>query len=466
MGRIKMNIASVIEASNVAQGAARKVKTVKDAVSIVRRNLDAKILGRNGIDNSFRSLSNRLSNISSRVERIYTSAERSANAYWQSDSELNSPRAMSGRDVLRTVDSAVRAELANQFHTVKEIVADVREKMSQRIEEALANRDPLPSLRDYDMVFDVLETRTDWWDGVLYSVSRGDILTGVKSWYNDLIGRDNMHDTIYKNHIKKTIALTIDKESNSDLGKCLIEEIDTTLIGSVNGWNGIVEAVENGGEKYKYLKYMDEKAFNNLGILLSCGQEGIECFEIIVSDYSENIAKLTILRDALAQSYCDEKIVAYVDEVINEYNNKFLAVTDNIVGFTIDTSVDVGAKATAYLIPGGQLFAVATDCQKVIWNVLGVEDKGDRLMDVYASACYSGYVVNAYESYANKLRSGQYTPADVEKCEVLFEIAKEMKLAEYEGMREFAPSDMHDEIDEAIDNLQYTYMLSERFATE
>lgn len=462
MGRIKIDVGAVVGAGDQANVASNKVKSASDSVHNVRQYLDPRIKWRSGIDNSLLSLKNRLDAISYKIRRIQTTTDLGANRYRQSDALLNAPNAMSGREMLGIIDTALRTELASKFNVFKDMIDDARENLERWKEEVRANRDPLPSLREYTLVYDFIDSQSEWGYAILYAITRGDTLTGVKSYWNSYFGRDDMNDTIFKNHIKKTIALTIDEESNADLGKELLREASQGA-DAVNLWNKIVEAVEKGGEKYKYLKYMDKDSFDNLGKLLSYGQEGIECFEIMVSDYSESIAKLTILKEGLIQSGCDEEIIAYVDEIIYEYNNKFSTITGKLADFVMDQSITAGVDGFASSIPGGQLFVIASASQKLIWSGLGIEAKGDQLADICASCCYSGYVVEAYEFYAHKLRTGNYTAEDVEKCEALFEIAKEMKIQEYNDIRDFSHSDMYEEIDEAIDNLTHSRMLSERF---
>jgi hypothetical protein len=163
------------------------------------------------------------------------------------------------------------------------------------------------------------------------------------------------------------------------------------------------------------------------------------------------------IKNGLEATGGNSEIIGYLDELTNEYNNKLNGILNNVIDFAADESFNVGFSSVSTLTTGG-LLDVANGAHKLIWKVGGIEGKGDTLAALYASNAYSNDVVSAYDHYAETLRSGNYTPNDVVMCETLFEYAKEMKIQEYNGIREFSDSDMYDFIDSEIESLQYAHM--------
>lgn len=85
MGRIRINVGSVIASGSIINSAYRNVSATRSSLYYTYRNIDNKIKSRNNINNRLSNVYNKLGTIESRIQRIQSVVERSANKYTTTD---------------------------------------------------------------------------------------------------------------------------------------------------------------------------------------------------------------------------------------------------------------------------------------------------------------------------------------------------------------------------------------------
>lgn len=277
-----------------------------------------------------------------------------------------------------------------------------------------------------------LDNRNQTLDGILFALTRP-FTSGIKSVINKYVfNEDDMNDEVYKDTIKRTIENMLKNNSwgfvyDGANGRL---EISKTVVDGINTYDDFCELLVKNGENYKYLSGLNIDSFKNLGTLISFGQEGVEAAELLINDYTKNIAALNAMKEGLQAVNGDERAIGYIDEIISEYTNKYETIMSNVCNWAVETGVDKGVDIATGVVTGG-VFPIVDFAQSAIYDVIGVSDKGDALAGIYASQHYSGDLMNAYEMYAEKLKSGSYTQSDVDMCQQMFELAKAAKIDEY-----------------------------------
>lgn len=457
MARTIINVYEVTQAKNKINSAKTTVSSVKSSFAQTKANVDSKIQNRSNIRNRLNSVNNQLTNIINRIYQIQSTVQSSANKYQNTDNNINAMKSKDIEGVLFNVLETTGSILREQF---KELYDSVKENINNGIKaeiEKSKSEEVLPSFKEYNLIYDFIESRNPTIDAILFGVTRADLFAGIKSLFNSSVGRDNMIDNVYKNQIISIIEQANAQDKYVEVGKELLLEYQNKVIDPVNNWNVACEIISNNSEKYKYLEKFDEESFKKLGTLLKYGQEGVETIEILLNDYSSTLESLESLKKGLEITGGNELIIDYIDELIFEYNNKFGLVVDNVVDFAFDEAIDLGGETLSMATPGN-LLSYANSAHEIIWNVGGLEEKGDILASLYASNQYSDDVVIAYEHYANKLRSGQYTEEDYSTCKNLFLFVQEMKIQEYQNIKVFSTKDSYDYIDEQIVTLNSLQM--------
>lgn len=85
MGRIRINVGSVIASGSIINSVYRNVSATRSYLYYTYRNIDSKIKSRNNINNRLSNVYNRLGTVESRIQRIQSVVERSANRYTTTD---------------------------------------------------------------------------------------------------------------------------------------------------------------------------------------------------------------------------------------------------------------------------------------------------------------------------------------------------------------------------------------------
>lgn len=88
MGAIKIDVSAVLGAGKQAQSAKSSVTVVTQNTQNIRKQLDQKILMRNGISNSFSSLDKQLKSVSQNIQKVQSFSDSSANKYYTTEQNI------------------------------------------------------------------------------------------------------------------------------------------------------------------------------------------------------------------------------------------------------------------------------------------------------------------------------------------------------------------------------------------
>lgn len=315
----------------------------------------------------------------------------------------------------------------------------------------LFEKDGFQSFDEIDVLERFLKARNTTKDGVLFALTRG-LTEGVKSLINHQFGKDDMNDEAYKASIIAIINNIVEYDLDLDFEKEALSTIKT-INSTCKDYNDFCELMRKNKETTKYIKMIDDKSFEKIGKLVSYGTKGVETVEIIFTDYGKTIAALEKMRDGLIAVNGDKKTIDYCNELIDEYNNKFSKVVDIVWDTAVDKSIDDGLDVITNISTGG-LFNIANTAHDFIWDISGITSDGDALASIYASANYSYNLIESYNYYANKLRSGDYTDDDIENCKMMFELSKTAKLEELKKIKRLTKKEYQEEIDFQIESLE------------
>ena len=309
-----------------------------------------------------------------------------------------------------------------------------------------------PDLRAYDNTKRFIDSRDSDKDAKLYGLSRNwfDTFKGV---LKGGLGFDNSTDEAYKNTIATLVDSYVKKNVDFTVSKQIMSCISKYLPGSKDIYDDLVKILENEGYDWaEFSALLGEECEVFLDII-KYSPEIMENFEIILNDYTHTIAVLHEMKEGLRVVNGNERTIEYIDSLIDDYNYKFKTVLKNAAACVVD---EVFERAIEYLagVATGGLLTLAIDAQGLIFYATGATSKGDKLADIYISNQYSDDLISVYEYYLEKIKSGDYTQDDVDKCKQFFEIAKQAKIQEYRNIIEFSDKDSKEILEEEIDRLE------------
>lgn len=164
----------------------------------------------------------------------------------------------------------------------------------------------------------------------------------------------------------------------------------------------------------------------------------------VFKDYTEQLFYIEKIREALNEMGFDNELVNNcIDDLIRKYQNSVLAGWEKAAVESLDKIADKLLSKGLNFVTGGVFSAVdfAVGWGKLLGDAItGLGDQGDIMGQLYASQQYSDALVEQYEKYAAKIRSGSYTQEDVTNCEMYLQIAAEAKISEYELLKELYES--------------------------
>ena len=165
-----------------------------------------------------------------------------------------------------------------------------------------------------------------------------------------------------------------------------------------------------------------------------------EVISISLADYSENIRYLEALKRALVDAGYDNKTVnEAIDKLLSQYNDKAKKALDGIQDKIVEILSKEGVKALSEVSPL-ELFLQVKDASV---SATGLKEQADNTMTVYTTSQYSYPVINKYNSYVQKILSGDYTDEDRENYLTYFELARNAKIQEYEAIRDMLEDAMN-----------------------
>ena len=210
-------------------------------------------------------------------------------------------------------------------------------------------------------------------------------------------------------------------------------------------WNLVTDAVAQGEDIGKVLKNIkcDNKIFkdfvdaltergivkdlsNNLGEASFATGEIIEMVQMLYTNYSENIKILSAIKNAMADAgYHNDTIAKVIDEMLKDYVDQYWAAVKN---FSINC-FEYSLEEAMGILTGG-IYDVTLFARDLLFSVTGMGENADCLEYIYVSQWYSSALEEKYQFYAYKINSGNYTPHDLEQCNLYYELATEAKLQE------------------------------------
>lgn len=257
--------------------------------------------------------------------------------------------------------------------------------------------------------------------------------------YDKKIREDAIRNTIKRS---QNIKLEIDSAELEAVSKLSnYEDIMRALLSARGLSNERIDAI---------FKAAGTEGLTNLGKLAATGKEGIEAAVFLMQDYNCAIEQLEKMRDGMIAAGADEYVDS-VNNVISQYENKFATIGGSLVDGAFESFIDeVGSLAS------GGAYSVVTLAIDGVSAVTGLDGHSEAVMNLEINDGYVNAVTQAYNSYANKLRLGDYTQADVQKCQEMFEIAKSAQLNQLEDMAKICKGDDLLTVQSQIDELKRT----------
>ena len=167
----------------------------------------------------------------------------------------------------------------------------------------------------------------------------------------------------------------------------------------------------------EFFKSLSEGLDNTLGAYA----DAVEAIDVasqmigrLVNDYTEDLQKLEDIRNAMLDGGYDQKVV---NETINTitWNYKNQAASAILLG--VDKIYEEGANAA--LEKALPLLSLFTASKDIGCMISGLGDKTENLEMLYTTQHYSYALIEKYDFYAEKIRTGVYTQDDIDKCNSL-----------------------------------------------
>lgn len=311
----------------------------------------------------------------------------------------------------------------------------------------------LPNLNDYNLTDEFLDSRSQTKDAIIFGATRG-FTEGLAALINKFCGTDDFVDDFNDKLIKKQILTVVDcNDIDLEFEQDVIDKLKLYLTDPIKNYNDIVELLEKSGEKYKYLKDCSPDYFEKLGKTLKYSKKGVELFDIIISDYSETLAKLEVMRTSLQSVNGNPEIIDYIKQLEADYKNKGVMILEDTLDFAMNKGIDEALDLLSTSATGG-LLGIGLAGYDLMMKSSGLTDKADDLASIYVSSQYSDDLVASYEQQKAKIQTGNYTQKEYENCKTTFELARNAKIKEYENMRKFSEKETQQDIDREISKLK------------
>lgn len=353
------------------------------------------------------------------------------------------------RDDMKNL-STLLGNVVDLYNTSENYVINKNFKAAEEYMNGFSN-DGFVDLDEFDLTRIYLDGRNDTGDAIIFALTRP-LTDGVKSLFNKIAGGDDFNDEVFKETILRMLANSEPKKYDLSGLKDLISFANDTGGTSVDITDSLLKALGEDGLD-ELIGGMEGKAVSNLSTILTAGESGVEILELYINDYANTISSLETMKAGLQAVGGDQRTIDYIDELIGEYNNKFSTSVETVTETLVDYGVDEALTLATEAATGG-LFPIADALHGGIWNAFDLTDKGESLAGVYASTYYSDDLVAAYEHYAEKLQSGNYTQSDVDMCKSMFEMARSAKIDEYTNIKANVGKEDREFIDKEIARLQ------------
>lgn len=396
----------------------------------------------NELVNNFDTIHNNLKSISSQANSAISSTR------WSIISKIS---AALSRSVVCTNINNCANDMKN-LSSALSYIAEIYERNEKGIMEKNFYSN-LPNLNDYNLTDEFLDSRNQTKDAIIFGSTRG-ITEGMAALINKFCGTDDFVDDFNDKLIKKQILTVVNcNDIDLEFEKDVIDKLKLYLTDPINNYNDIVKLLEKSGEKYKYLKDCSPDYFEKLGKTLNYSAKGVELFDIIISDYSETLAKLEVMRTSLQSVNGNSEIIDYIKQLEADYKNKGAMIIEDTLDFTMNQGIDMALDLLSKSATGG-LLGIGVAGYDLTMEISDLKDKADDLASIYVSNRYSDDLVASYEQQKAKIQTGKYTQKEYENCKTTFELARNAKIKEYENMRKFSEKETQQDIDREISKLK------------
>lgn len=289
----------------------------------------------------------------------------------------------------------------------------------------------------------------------------GDLIENFRGLFDPMLG-----DTTDEAMIKQSLTELLDEMDTTVEKECwdMVNKIEKTVFNDpfgyaykaimteigigkeiTQGWlDNLAEEIEkmgkSGDRMLEWLKNKDtlewlngvSKKLKLYGDTKDIEQRLSKILEIFFADYSVRIESLEAIRAAMCGStYDNEIVVRCIDEMLEEYRCKSVAMMKELIDYIADKGLDAALKNAGS--PLKQFLSAKDDIDKLT----GAQDIADALRRIYGSANYSYALVSRYDEYAARIRSGNYTQEDVDACNQYFELARQARIKECEAIKDY-----------------------------
>ena len=315
-------------------------------------------------------------------------------------------------------------------------------------------------LIETDYTYQVLSQRNDLLDR--FAVLWGEGLVGILTMgIKDITGIEDFDESRMQDSLKRVVASYL-KNNSSDYenSKDIVDSVTDTIL-------GLLQQGKTSNEICEILKTKDDllskflaknkgliddicKSAEQAGYAIDALLAADDFLTHILNDYYSDIEVLNNIKEALKSSGYDKEFVnGAIDDLIWQYEEKFMGATRNLLqevgGFSFDKAVEA---------LGGPVLSLSDFAADIINGLSGVSEEIEHLENVYSTQHYSHALIEQYEMYADKIRSGDYTPEDIEKCDIYFDLALEAKIQEYKSLIEITNDDgLRREIENELERL-------------
>jgi len=455
MARTKIDVQGVINANGQINSAKRTVNSIRDDLDWTRGQISSSILNRSNLQQRLRNVSNSLRSVENRMNRIKVMVENGANSYKTTDRGVVTRRANIGK-VSKKVIASGGAGLFVPVEPIKQAVekVEIKEKYIVIPKHVLNNAKILSGV---DYTYDFLNARNHVFDALASAWG--------SNWINNVLSLFGVSEDLNEKAVRRSIKFLIKDtlKNRHESSEFLEEYTDALSPDEFENFKKVVDLFADTGTIYtdvelaeilkidvreisesQYIQFLRQqgnaKFFKSLSdkldLTLGAYSDATEAFEVasqmisrVMNDYTEDIKYLEAIKQALIDGGYDLKVVnETVDDMLWDYKNQ--AFSAIMIG--VDKLCEEGAGTVINkTIPTLNLFLAAKDLG---CSVSGLDDTTENLEMIYATQQYSYGLVEKYEYYADKIRTGEYTEQDVEQCNIYFELARTAKIQEYTAM--------------------------------
>lgn len=254
-----------------------------------------------------------------------------------------------------------------------------------------------------------------------YCYNFGTVISQMKTSFEQTIKEGSYEKYLIKKSIKDLIAATAEDYSFSMPMNEFMEGKDDieTLMSAFN-------------DKYKS---------NPFGKLYKEAKYDANIVVTLMNDYNDNMEYLNSLERSLAASGYDSKILNVVmNGIRNDFNNKYLAVAEDVLTYGFEKLVKDGIKTTTI----GKAVLTTLDIMEM------ADQKGGNKMDYSAILNYEKDAFSAYKNLAEKIHNGNYSKQDLADYNNMFELCRNMEINKYKAAMDFVDNDDYKICQEAI----------------